>query len=106
MLFYVLFISVFLQTIQSQVIEKVLRVLAKPVAFIKPETVLSVSCHVYGNLAGPVQLFEDNSYSYDYTQGTYNWLRLTWNGKKGKAEQKGKYSGKIYTITDWKVAAN
>jgi alpha-D-xyloside xylohydrolase len=80
--------------------------LAKPVPFITPETVLSVSCHVYGKPKGVVQLFEDNSYTYDYTQGAYNWLQLQWDGRKGKVERKGKYAGRIYEIKDWKVVGN
>jgi alpha-D-xyloside xylohydrolase len=80
--------------------------LAKPVPFVTPQTLFSVSCHVYGKPATSIQLFEDNSETYDYTKGLYNWLQLTWDGKKGKVERKGNYSGKIYAITDWKVVPN
>lgn len=80
--------------------------LAKPVAYITPETVLSVSCQVYGSPTKVVQLFEDNGFNLDYNAGAYNWWQLTWNGKKGKAERTGKYKGKLYEIKDWNVVVN
>lgn len=80
--------------------------LAKPVQYVKPETVLSVTCQVYGNPTESIQLFEDNSFNHNYTQGEFNWVQLSWNGKKGKVERKGKYKGRLYEIRDWKVTAN
>ncbi|HEV7333881.1 MAG TPA: TIM-barrel domain-containing protein [Flavisolibacter sp.] len=80
--------------------------LAKPEAYITPETVLSVTCHVYGKPTETIRLFEDDSFTHDYTRGAFNWINLTWNGKKGKAERNGNYRGKIYEIKEWKVVAD
>ena len=80
--------------------------LAKPVAFVTPETVLSVTCQVYGKPTEGIQLFEDNSFTYDYSKGVYNWINLTWNGRKGKVERNGYYNGKIYEVKEWKVIPN
>jgi alpha-D-xyloside xylohydrolase len=77
--------------------------LADPVQYITPETVLSVTCNIYGRPVQSLRLFEDNSFNYDYTRGIYNWVQLTWNGKKGTVARKGNYKGRLYAITNWKV---
>jgi alpha-D-xyloside xylohydrolase len=79
--------------------------LADPVQFITPQTVLHVTCKVFGTPTQPLQLFEDNSFNYDYTQGTYNWLQLSWNGRKGTVSRKGNYKGRLYNIKNWQVVA-
>jgi alpha-D-xyloside xylohydrolase len=77
--------------------------LATPVQFITPQTVLPVTCHIYGTPTQPLKLFEDNSFNYDYTRGDYNWLQLSWNGKKGTVSRKGNYKGRLYDIKGWQV---
>jgi alpha-D-xyloside xylohydrolase len=79
--------------------------LADPVQFITPQTILNVTCKVYGKPGRPLQLFEDNSFNYDYTQGTCNWLQLAWNGQKGTVSRNGKYKGRLYNIKNWQVMA-
>ena len=79
--------------------------LAQPVSYVTPGTVFQVSCRIYGKPAGATQLFEDNSYNHDYTQGRYNWVGLSWNGKKGLVARKGGYAKKLYEITGWQVVA-
>lgn len=80
--------------------------LAKPLPYITGQTVFQVSCNIYGNPTGAIQLFEDNSYNYDYTKDAYNWVTLSWNGKKGSVARKGNYHGKLYEIGDWRVVAD
>jgi alpha-D-xyloside xylohydrolase len=80
--------------------------LATPVQFIKPQTVLPVKCYIYGTPTQPLKLFEDNSFNYDYTRGIYNWLQLSWNGKKGTVSRKGNYKGRLYEIKSWQVVAS
>jgi alpha-D-xyloside xylohydrolase len=77
--------------------------LATPVEYITPQTVLSVNCRIYGNPGKPVTLFEDNTYTFDYTNGIYNEVTLSWNGKKGNVTRKGNYKGKLYNIEKWEV---
>lgn len=80
--------------------------LAKPLPYTTAETVFQVSCNIYGNPTGPVQLFEDNSCNYDYAKGVYNWVTLSWNGKKGTVTRKGNYTKKLYEISDWHVVVD
>ena len=76
--------------------------LARPVSYISPETTLSFDCKVYGKPTSTA-LFEDDTYNYGYTSGNYNWISLSWNGKRGKVERKGKMKGKLFEVKDWKV---
>jgi alpha-D-xyloside xylohydrolase len=80
--------------------------LAKPVQYITPATVLSVSLRVYGKPTKPIRLFEDNSYNYNFEQNSYNWVELAWSGKKGKVTRQGNYRRKLYDIKDWQAVAN
>ena len=80
--------------------------LASPLQYIIGETVFQVSCHIYGKPSTPIRLFEDNSYNNDFIKGTYNWVTLSWNGKKGTVERKGNYTKKLYEIGGWRVVAN
>jgi alpha-D-xyloside xylohydrolase len=75
--------------------------LAKPVAFVTLQTVFSVSCRVYGKPEAAFPLFEDKHWNNDFENDAYNWVQLRWDGRKGKAERKGTYKGRLYTITDW-----
>jgi alpha-D-xyloside xylohydrolase len=78
--------------------------LATPVEYITPQTVLAVNCKIYGNPTKPATLFEDNTYTFDYTKGIYNQVTLSWNGKKGNVTRKGNYKGKLYNIEKWEKA--
>jgi alpha-D-xyloside xylohydrolase len=80
--------------------------LAKPVPYITPATVLSVSLRVYGKPTKSIRLFEDNSYNYNFEQNSYNWVELAWSGKKGKVTRQGNYRRKLYDIKDWQTVAN
>jgi alpha-D-xyloside xylohydrolase len=77
--------------------------LAQPVSCITPQTVLTVTCYIYGQPEQPVTLFEDNTNNYDYTKGVYNRVQLSWNGKKGAVTRTGTYKGKLYNIQQWQV---
>ncbi len=75
--------------------------LAKPVQYVTPNTRFEITCHTYGEKCVPGRLFEDDSYSMDYQKDTYNWIRLEWNGKKGKSVSTGNYKGNSYSIVGW-----
>jgi alpha-D-xyloside xylohydrolase len=75
--------------------------LAKPVEFITPTTVFDVTCKVYGKTEKPIRLFEDDSYNFDFERGSFNWMELSWDGKKGKTTRTGNYDKKRYQVSAW-----
>ena len=75
--------------------------LAKPVEYITPETVFELTCQIYGEPQKSIQLFEDNSYTFDYENKQYNWVTLSWNGKKGQVQRTGNYKEKRYNVVSW-----
>ncbi len=77
--------------------------LASPVEYITPETVFDLHCRVYGSPDKPVQLFEDNSYTFDFEKGQFNWVNLSWNGNKVHLEHTGNFKGILYKLIDWMV---
>jgi alpha-D-xyloside xylohydrolase len=77
--------------------------LAQPLQFIADSSVFDITCRVYGQPAGSVALFEDNSFNNDVEKSMYNWLTLSWNGKKGKLTRTGNYMGKLYRIEKWEL---
>ena len=77
--------------------------LASPVEYITPETVFDLHCRVYGSPDKPVQLFEDNSYTFDFEKGQFNWVNLSWNGNKVHLEHTGNFKGILYKLIDWTV---
>ena len=81
--------------------------LAKPVQYITPETVFEITCCIYGNPTQPVRLFEDDGSTFDFEQGAYRWVELSWDANKkknkGKVTTIGKSTKPIYKITDWIV---
>jgi alpha-D-xyloside xylohydrolase len=79
---------------------------AEPVEFVTPSTIFKISCKVYGNPKDEVKLFEDNSYNFNYEKGDYNWVKLSWNGKEGKASRLGNYNKQIYQVDNWKQVGN
>ena len=75
--------------------------LAEPVPFVSPQTQFSITCRVYGNPLAAFYLFEDNSSTNDYKNGTCNWLQLSWNGKTGTAARNGAYTGRLFKVVRW-----
>jgi alpha-D-xyloside xylohydrolase len=77
--------------------------LASPVEYITPGTVFDLHCRVYGSPDKSVRLFEDNSYTFDFERGQFNWVNLSWNGKKVFLDHTGKFKGILYKLVDWKL---
>ncbi len=76
--------------------------MAKPVEYITKETVLDVTCRLYGNCDGKtIQLFEDNGHTFDYTKNQFNWINLSWKKNKGTINRVGNYKKQHYKITSW-----
>ena len=70
--------------------------LAAPLQYVDENSVFEITCNVYGNPQNKVQLFEDNSFNLDYESGLYNWVDLSWNGKKIDVSKTGSYKGNLY----------
>ncbi len=77
--------------------------LASPVEYITPGTVFDLHCRVYGSPDKSVRLFEDNSYTFDFEHGQFNWVNLTWKKNKVHLERTGKFKGILYKLVDWEL---
>jgi alpha-D-xyloside xylohydrolase len=59
---------------------------------------------VYGENPKDFFLFEDDGTSFDYEEGRFNWVQLSWN-KAGQGnvevDRKGNYPGKRYQVNTW-----
>jgi alpha-D-xyloside xylohydrolase len=74
--------------------------LARPVNFVTPSTVFEINCKIYGNPEKQIQLFEDNSFNFDFEKGKFNWVKISFSGNKINAGRSGNYSGKLYDISN------
>lgn len=77
--------------------------LAKPVEYIMPNTQFELTCYVYGSKAAAANLFEDDGVTFNYKEGHYNTVTLTWNKNKGTVTRKGQFKAERYIIKKWVV---
>lgn len=75
--------------------------LAEPVEYITPQTVLNVTCHVFGTPTKTVTLFEDDGETFNFEKGDFNRIELSWNKNKGKFVRTGKQKRQLYNIKNW-----
>ena len=75
--------------------------LAEPVEYITPQTVLNVTCHVFGNPTKSTVLFEDDGETFNFEKGDYNQIELSWDKNKGKVVRNGKQKRRLYEIKNW-----
>ncbi|MGY4383310.1 alpha-D-xyloside xylohydrolase [Pedobacter sp. UYP24] len=75
--------------------------LAKPVQYIGPQTKFDITCYVYGAVAEPAQLFEDDGVTFGYDNGVYNTVNLRWVKGKGSIKRAGAYKVSRYSIDKW-----
>jgi alpha-D-xyloside xylohydrolase len=94
-------ISMSLNEIPMFIKDNTILPLAKPLQYISDSSVFDITCRVYGQPTGSVTLFEDNSFNNDFEKSRYNWIALSWNGKKGKLTRAGNYKTKLYQIEKW-----
>jgi hypothetical protein len=83
---------------QADLYQKTILPLAEPVEYITPGTVFELHCRIYGTPRKPVRLFEDNSYTFDFEKGEYNWVNLSWDGDKIQVARTGSYKGRRYKV--------
>lgn len=59
---------------------------------------LQIRCHIFGKPTLPAELFEDNSFNFDYEKGNYNWLTISPNGNKFRISPEGNYGRRLYEV--------
>ncbi|MDR2763825.1 MAG: DUF5110 domain-containing protein [Tannerella sp.] len=75
--------------------------LADPVEYITSETVLDITCRVYGNPEKSFFLFEDDGETFDFEKGAFNRIELSWDKNKGKVTGQGKNKKQRYKVSKW-----
>jgi alpha-D-xyloside xylohydrolase len=75
--------------------------LAQPVSYLDPARPLDITCFIFGKGDADATLLEDDGQSFDYKNGKYNLLLLTWKNGKGKVSRSGNFKGKMYHINKW-----
>lgn len=79
--------------------------LAEPVNCVAPGTCFEITVHVFGDNPESFTLFEDDMTSFDYEQGAFNRVTLSWSREGGpKVERTGDFPGERYRIKGWKNA--
>jgi alpha-D-xyloside xylohydrolase len=81
--------------------ENTLLPLAEPVQFVAPDEVFDVIVQVYGDKPERFVMFEDDGVSFDYEDGAFNSVFLSWSDGKGTVERRGNYAVQRYHIADW-----
>ena len=74
--------------------------LAMPVEYISPSTQFKISCRTYGSNTSSIQLFEDNSFNFDFEKGKYNWVHVSDSNNKINIRRKGDFDGRLYKINE------
>jgi alpha-D-xyloside xylohydrolase len=75
--------------------------LAKTVNYLDPGQPFDITCFIFGDKNAETTLLEDDGRSYDYKNGAYNLITLTWKNGKGKMSRQGKFKGTMYRIDKW-----
>ncbi len=79
--------------------------LAKPVEFVRPDTVFELTVTAYGDRCRDAVLFEDDGDTYAYEHGAANRVVLSWDPRKGgSVKREGEWKGRRYEVTGWKRA--
>ncbi|WP_159888551.1 glycoside hydrolase family 31 protein [Paenibacillus puerhi] len=82
--------------------------LAKPMSYVGESGGFEITVWAYGDAPEPCVLYEDDGVSFDYRDGTYNWVRLAWpQGDSGEAVRNGTYTGDaVNRIVGWERIAH
>ncbi|AEI40259.1 TIM-barrel domain-containing protein [Paenibacillus mucilaginosus] len=76
--------------------------LAVPQTSVPDDASFDLTIRAYGDRPGELHLYEDDGSTFAYRDGSYNWVKLTWNGgAAGKMERQGGYTGEQYRIVGW-----
>ncbi|TWR24634.1 DUF5110 domain-containing protein [Mucilaginibacter achroorhodeus] len=74
--------------------------LARPLEYVSPQSRFELTCYVYGDKAS-TSLFEDDGITFNYNQGQYNNITLSYQNGKGLVNRKGNYQTNRYTVAKW-----
>lgn len=77
--------------------------LAAPEQFVSANTVFTITCKIYGKGQASTILFEDDGTTYNYENGSFNTIELSWDGKKGSVKRFGKFDKIRYKVKDWNL---
>ncbi|RTE02000.1 glycoside hydrolase family 31 protein [Paenibacillus whitsoniae] len=91
-----------LEKIPVFVKEGTLLPLAKPLQNISDDAVFDVTVIRFGETPKETYLYEDDGKSFEYRDGSYNWIKLSWNGSL-QIERNGNYQGITYRITGCEI---
>jgi len=77
--------------------------MAYPVQHTDDPRGFELTVRVYGNGSVPIRLFEDDGVTFDFEQGDYNLLRLTWDAvhNLGMCARTREKAPSQYTVTAW-----
>ncbi|MCP4639109.1 MAG: DUF5110 domain-containing protein [bacterium] len=81
--------------------DNVLLPVAEPVEHVASDTVFDITVRVYGDNPAPRVLFEDDGETFDYEQGVFNRVTLSWAKGEGAVAREGAYNGARYVIRGW-----
>jgi alpha-D-xyloside xylohydrolase len=75
--------------------------IADPVEYLTADTKFNLTCYVFGNAAN-ARLFEDDGITYNFENGSCNWVALNAANGKGHIKRVGGYKKLRYVVRDWK----
>ena len=77
--------------------------LARPPLQVRPDHVWELTVYAYGRACRPFQLFEDDSETFDYEKGQYNWVTIGWRAGSGPSvEREGRHPQTRYRVRRWR----
>lgn len=76
--------------------------LADPLEYIPGNYKFDITCYVYGEGDIKTNLFEDDGYTFNYEQGVFNNISLTWKNNRGTMQRTGLYKTSRYNIKGWR----
>lgn len=74
---------------------------AKPVEFVADDTVFEITARIYGDAPAPFTLYEDDGVSFDFENGQFNKVVLSWQDGQGSVERTGDFTGRRYRVVGW-----
>jgi alpha-D-xyloside xylohydrolase len=75
--------------------------LAEPVEFITKDTCFDITVKVYGDNLEGIKLYEDDGETFDFENGDYNTIEISYTNDKFQVEKSGNYKGTRYKINGY-----
>jgi alpha-D-xyloside xylohydrolase len=75
--------------------------LAAPQDYLDAAQPFSLTCYVFGSNNCSTVLFEDDGHTFNYTQGNYNQVVLSWQNGRGSIQRKGREKYRMYKVNKW-----